>query len=164
MANYDFVNLLKVKASYGVLGNSRGIGFYPGYNRYSINNLNDNISLAFAFKGNPDLTWENSNQLNFGVEFELGNFVDGSFEYYKKNTTDMFFDRATGPSVGYSSIKVNDGEIQNAGFEFDLDFKIIQKEKLRLNFGTNGAVLSNEFKAFIRISCAFFSSINLFRT
>ncbi|MDP5231579.1 MAG: SusC/RagA family TonB-linked outer membrane protein [Cellulophaga sp.] len=148
-----FINFLKLKASYGVLGNSQillsggGTSFYPGYNRYSINNLNDNISLAFAFKGNPDLTWESSNQFNVGVEFELGNFVDATVEYYSKNTTDMFFDRAAGPSVGYASIQVNDGEILNEGFEFDLDFKLVKKKNFKLNFGVNGAILNNEFKA-----------------
>ena len=150
--NHKFVNFLKLKASYGVLGNSGVLqgtvaNYYPGYNQYSINNLNDNISLAFAFKGNPDLTWESSNQFNVGVEFKLANFVDGTLEYYSKNTTDMFFDRAAGPSVGYASIQVNDGELLNQGIEFDLDFKLIEKENFKLNFGINGALLSNEFKA-----------------
>tara|TARA_R110000868_G_scaffold149070_1_gene371312 strand:- start:7108 stop:10377 length:3270 start_codon:yes stop_codon:yes gene_type:complete len=148
-----FINFLKLKASYGVLGNSGVLqtdgsnSFYPGYNRYSINNLNNNISLAFAFKGNPDLTWESSNQFNVGVEFELGNFVDATVEYYSKSTTDMFFDRAAGPSVGYASIQVNDGELLNQGVEVDLDFKLVNTEKFKLNFGINGAMLNNEFKA-----------------
>jgi outer membrane receptor protein involved in Fe transport len=84
MSGVDFVDFLKVKASYGVLGNSGGVGYYPGYNLYSVNNLNDNISLAFATKGNPDLTWESSNQFNVGFEFELGGFVEGSIEAYSK--------------------------------------------------------------------------------
>ncbi|WP_047416452.1 SusC/RagA family TonB-linked outer membrane protein [Cellulophaga sp. Hel_I_12] len=147
LSSSKFVNFLKLKGSYGVLGNSGGIGFYPGYNRYSVNNLNDNISLAFAFKGNPDLTWESSNQFNVGAEFELGNFVEGTVEFYQKNTTDLFFDRQAGPSVGYASITVNDGELMNQGVEFDLNFKLIQNDKFRLNFGVNGAMLDNEFKA-----------------
>jgi len=147
LSSSKFVNFLKLKGSYGVLGNSAGIGLYPGYNRYSINNLNDNISLAFAFKGNPDLTWESSNQFNVGAEFELGNFVNGTVEFYSKNTTDLFFDRQAGPSVGYAVIKVNDGELLNQGIEFDLDFKLIKNKKFKLNFGINGAMLRNEFIA-----------------
>lgn len=147
LANSTFVDFLKLKASYGILGNSGGIGFYPGYNIYSVNNLNDNISLAFDTKGNPDLTWENSNQFNVGVEFELGGFVDGSVEAYRKSTTDMFFDRRVGPSVGYALIKVNDGEMLNSGIEFDLDFKLVKNDKFSLNFGVNGAVLNNELLA-----------------
>jgi TonB-linked SusC/RagA family outer membrane protein len=147
MSNSSFVNFLKLKASYGVLGNSGGIGLYPGYNLYSINNLNDNISLAFATKGNPNLTWESSNQLNAGLEFELGGFVDGSVEYYRKTTTDMFFNRNAGPSNGFAIIRVNDGEMLNSGVEFDLDFKLVEKDKFSLNFGINGAMLNNELVA-----------------
>ena len=152
LSDYDFIDLLKFKASYGVLGNSGVLSgavanLYPGYNQYSVNNLNGNISLAFSFKGSPDLTWESSNQLNLGVEFGLGNFVDATVEYYTINTTDMFFSRNAGPSVGYASILVNDGEIQNQGVEFDLDFKVINKDKFKLNFGVNGAMLTNQFNA-----------------
>ncbi|MDB4768146.1 SusC/RagA family TonB-linked outer membrane protein [Flavobacteriaceae bacterium] len=147
MSGVDFVDFLKVKASYGVLGNSGGVGFYPGYNLYSVNNLNDNISLAFATKGNPDLTWESSNQFNVGVEFELGGFLEGSIEAYSKSTTDMFFDRRVGPSVGYALIKVNDGELLNAGLEFDLDFSVVKNEKFTFNIAVNGESFRNELLA-----------------
>lgn len=147
MSGVDFVDFLKVKASYGVLGNSGGVGFYPGYNLYSVNNLNDNISLAFATKGNPDLTWESSNQFNVGVEFELGGFVEGSIEAYSKNTTDMFFDRRVGPSVGYALIKVNDGELVNAGLEFDLDFSVVKNKNFSFNIAINGESFRNELLA-----------------
>ncbi len=147
MSGVDFVDFLKFKASYGVLGNSGGVGFYPGYNIYSVNNLNDNISLAFATKGNPDLTWESSNQFNLGLEFELGGFVEGSIEAYNKSTTDMFFDRRVGPSVGYALITVNDGELVNAGLEFDLDFSVVKNEKFSLNLAINGETFRNELLA-----------------
>ncbi len=145
--NSGFIDFLKLKASYGVLGNSGGIGLYPGYNLYSINNLNNNISLAFTTRGNPDLTWESSNQFNTGLEFELANFVTGTVEYYRKSTTDMFFLRSVGPSNGFANIRVNDGEMLNEGVEFDLDFRLVNNEKFRLNFGVNGAMLSNELVA-----------------
>ena len=147
MSGVDFVDFLKVKASYGIIGNSGGVGLYPGYNLYSVNNLNDNISLAFATKGNPDLTWESSNQFNVGVEFELGGFVEGSIEAYSKNTTDMFFDRRVGPSVGYALIKVNDGELVNAGLEFDLDFSVVKNENFSFNIAINGESFRNELLA-----------------
>jgi TonB-linked SusC/RagA family outer membrane protein len=143
----NFIDFLKLKGSYGVLGNSGGIGYYPGYNLYTVNNLNDNISLAFDTKGSPDLTWESSNQLNIGTEFELGGFIDGSVEYYRKTTTDMFFNRNTAPSNGFAIIRVNDGEMLNSGVEFDLDFKLVDNDKFGLNFGVNGALLNNELVA-----------------
>lgn len=152
LSSSNFVDFLKLKGSYGVLGNSGVLSddedyFYPGYNHYSVNNLNDNISLAFATKGNPDLTWESSNQFNVGVEFELAGFIDGSVEAYRKNTTDMFFQRSAAPSNGFASITVNDGEMLNSGVEFDLDFKVVESSKFSLNVGVNGAMLNNELVA-----------------
>lgn len=147
----DAIDFLKLKASYGVIGNSDTDGsyggLYPGYNIYSINNLNNNISLAFAVRGNADLTWESSNQFNTGLEFELFNFVDASVEYYRKTTTDMFFTRNVGPSNGFATIQVNDGEMLNSGVEFDLDFKVVNTPKFRLNVGINGQLLNNELVA-----------------
>ncbi|MDD3722770.1 MAG: SusC/RagA family TonB-linked outer membrane protein [Lutibacter sp.] len=58
MENVDFVNYLKLKASYGLLGDQAGAGIYSGQNSYSINNLNDEISLSVNAIQNPDLTWE----------------------------------------------------------------------------------------------------------
>ena len=147
LAGVDFIDFLKFKMSYGVIGNSGGVGFYPGYNLYSVNNLDDNIALAFDTKGNPDLTWEKSNQFNTGFEFELGGFMSGSIEYYKKITNDMFFDRRVGPSVGYALLKVNDGEMVNSGIEFDLDFNIVDSSDFKLTIGINGESFKNELTA-----------------
>ena len=143
----DIFDFLKFKASYGQIGNSGGVGLYPGYNIYSVNNLNDKISLAFTTKGNKDLTWETSNQFNAGVEFEIGGFITGSLEAYNKLTNDMFFTRSTGPSVGYASIQVNDGELVNTGVEFDLDFDILKESKFKLNLSVNGESFVNELTA-----------------
>ena len=147
MSNSKFFDFLKFKASYGVQGNQGGVGLYPGYNIYSINNLADNISLAFSSKGNKDLTWESTNLANIGFEFEAGGFLSGSIEAYKKTTTDMFFDRRVGPSVGYALITVNDGELVNKGLEFDLDFDLVNKQDFSLSLGLNGETFTNELTA-----------------
>ena len=84
------IDFLKFKTSYGVLGEALGQGFYPGYDVFSIQNLDGSPSLGFVSKGNPDLTWERAEQISFGVEFEAGIF-EGSLETYLKNRNDMFF-------------------------------------------------------------------------
>lgn len=145
--NSNSINFLKLKASFGVIGNSGGVGLYPGYNLYSVNNLNDNISLAFTTKGNKDLTWESSNQFNIGTEFEIFDRIRGSFEFYNKTTTDMFFDRRVGPSVGYATITVNDGELVNRGVEFDLNFDVLQNNDFSISVGVNGESFTNELTA-----------------
>ena len=143
----SWLNYLKLKASYGLVGDQAGVGFYPGYNTFDVSNLNDNISIAPRTVGNPDLTWETSIMTQFGAEFTLFNFLDAEIDYFIKNTEDLIFDRRVGPSVGYALIQVNDGDLRNSGLEFDLNFRIIQKQDYKLNFSINGAFLDNELTA-----------------
>lgn len=140
----DWISFLKLKASYGLIGEQAGIGYYPGYDLYNIDNLNDNPAFSFGTKGNPDLTWETSKMFQTGVEFSLGNYLTGSLDYYVKNTTDLIFDRRVGPSIGYALIKVNGGSLRNQGLEFDLTGKILNTDDYHLNIGVNGELFKNK--------------------
>lgn len=150
ISNEDFMSgqtlfeNLKLKASYGLIGEQGGVGYYPGYDLYDVNNLDGNVSLAFNTKGNPDLTWEKSKMFQAGVEFSLGDYLDASIDYYIKNTDDLIFDRRVGPSIGYALIKVNDGALRNQGLEFDIRAHLINKEDFYLDLGVNGEMLKNE--------------------
>ncbi|MHA7099027.1 TonB-linked SusC/RagA family outer membrane protein [Roseivirga pacifica] len=141
----DFVDFLKFKASYGLTGEQAGVGLFPGYNTFNVSNLNDEISISERNIGNPDLTWETSKQFQIGTEFTLfNNFIDGSVDYFIKNTTNLLFDRRVGPSVGYALQTVNDGALRNSGLEFDLTAHLIKKNDFNLDFAVNGAFLNNE--------------------
>ena len=125
--NIDFIEFLKVKTSWGVAGDQAGVGLTSGYDTFNVGNLAGNISIAPGGNGNPDLTWEESEMLQTGVEFDLG-VVEGSIDYYSKKTKNQFFNRNVGPSQGISSILVNDGELENVGYEFDLTGHLINKK------------------------------------
>nr|WP_294899463.1 SusC/RagA family TonB-linked outer membrane protein [uncultured Pedobacter sp.] len=135
---------LKLKTSYGLIGDQEGVGFYPGYDLYSINNLDDNPALSFDTKGNPDLTWETAKIFQTGVEFDLKKYISGSVDYYIKNTDDLIFDRRVGPSIGYALIKVNGGKLRNQGLEFDLTGHILKTNDYRLDLTVNGALYKNK--------------------
>nr|WP_319266623.1 SusC/RagA family TonB-linked outer membrane protein [uncultured Draconibacterium sp.] len=144
MANVPMLDYLKVKASYGIVGEQQGVGFYPAINTYNVSNLNDQISISARDVGNPELTWETSKMFQTGIEFAIGEYVDGSFDYYMKNTDNLVFDRRVGPSVGYAMITVNDGRLRNSGFEFDLTGHIIRQSDYTLDVTLNGEMLNNE--------------------
>ena len=143
MQNAKLLKYLKLKASYGVLGDQDGLGLYPGSDRYDINNLNNNPSFTFVSKGNPDLTWETSKMFQTGIDFKLGTFLTGSVDYYIKNTDNLIFDRRVGPSNGYALITVNDGQLRNQGFEFDLTGHILKKKDFFLDVTLNGEHFTN---------------------
>ncbi|WP_439129680.1 TonB-dependent receptor domain-containing protein, partial [Polaribacter sp.] len=149
LSDVDFVDFLKVKVSYGILGDQLGVGRFSGYNRYNGGNLDGNLSLAPGLNGNPDLTWETSKMFQTGIEFTLGanQFLEGSLDYFQKNTDNLIFNRFVGPSLGISSITVNDGELKNSGLEFDLTTHILNKEDYSFDFNVNGSFLDNEIIA-----------------
>jgi TonB-linked SusC/RagA family outer membrane protein len=142
--NNSLFTFLKLKASYGITGDEAGVGFYSGYDTFDINNLNDEISLSLRGNGNPDLTWETSKMFQVGTEFSLGRWLDGSVDYYIKNTTDQIFNRRVGPSQGIAIITVNDGDMRNTGLEFNLTGHLVQTADFNLDLNINGEVLTNE--------------------
>tara|TARA_R100001369_G_scaffold38462_1_gene64156 strand:- start:6011 stop:9235 length:3225 start_codon:yes stop_codon:yes gene_type:complete len=142
--NNDLLSFFKLKASYGILGDEAGVGFYSGYDTFNINNLNDGISLSARGNGNPNLTWETSKMFQVGTEFSIGKYLDASVDYYIKNTEDQIFDRRVGPSQGIAVITVNDGDLRNSGLEFNLTGHVIDTEDFNLDLNINGEVLSNE--------------------
>ena len=147
MEKATFINNLKLKASYGIMGDQEGVGYYSVWDTYSIGNLNDDYSISPRSNGNPNLTWESSNIFQVGIETRLFDFLDLNVDYYEKNTTDLFFDRRVGPAEGIAIIRVNDGNLLNRGIEFDLNANLIKGKEngdFNLNFGINGEILKNE--------------------
>lgn len=148
MKDFSWLNHLKVKASYGVMGEQAGIGYYSGYDLFSMDNLNDRPAISFNTKGNANLTWETSKMFQAGLEFRLfQNILSGAVDYYVKNTDNLLFEKRVGPSLGYAILNVNDGRLRNQGLEFELTGNIIQKKEYYLTLGVNGEILKNKLIA-----------------
>src|SRR5690606_23765869 len=78
-------------------------------------------SAAPARLPNPDLKWEQTEQIDIGVDFGLfGNRLQGGNDYYQKTTTDMLLDLPISPSTGFGSVLTNIGKIQNKGVDISL--------------------------------------------
>ena len=150
MKNVKWLKNLKYKISWGVLGNQDFItspviaGYYPYTDLYQINNLNDNYTFSFVFKGNPNLTWERSSTFNTGIEFNIADILEGEVEYFHKKTTNMLFMKQVAPSLGYASYPVNDGALVNQGVEFSLTAHLLNKKDYKFDFRVNGGYYKNE--------------------
>lgn len=144
MAGVNWLNDMKLKVSYGVLGNQSLGGYYPTYDLYDINNLDDEISISFDYKGNPDLTWESSKTFNVGTEFNILDIFEAEVEYFVKNTDNLLFYKQVAPSLGYAELPVNDGKLQNKGLEFNVVAHAVNTNDFKLDFNINGANYSNE--------------------
>jgi TonB-linked SusC/RagA family outer membrane protein len=144
MKNQSIVNFLKLKASYGVVGEQSGAGSFPGLTLFSVNNSNDNISLTESFVGNPNLTWETSKMYQVGIESSFKNFLNVNLDYYVKDTENLLFDKRLNIGSGVAIRTVNEGVLRNSGLEFDINAKVINTNDFKLNVSLNGEFLSNE--------------------
>ncbi|MDO4763706.1 MAG: SusC/RagA family TonB-linked outer membrane protein, partial [Flavobacteriaceae bacterium] len=138
------INNLKLKASYGFVGDQAGVGFYPGYDVYNIDNLGGAIATSFHRSGYPNLTWEKSKMFQTGVEFTLFNRrLEGSVDFYSKLTEQLIFDSRISPSIGDAIMKVNDGKLLNQGIEFNLVGHLVRTENFFLDLSVNGEMMRN---------------------
>lgn len=122
MQNQNFFDFVKLKASYGELGNNRGIGAFPylqlfvtGWNQGSFTGV-----LLGALR-DPNLRWEKTAASNYGIEFRmLNNRLTANVEYYDRESVDLIYDKPLPPSTGNSDIRTNVGAVRNHGLEVTL--------------------------------------------
>ena len=142
--NAPWVNMLKVKASYGSQGND-AIGNYRYTDTYSVENLEGEIATTFVSKGNENITWETNANFNAGVEFGLfANRLSGSVEYFYRKTSDMLFFFNVATSSGYSGYYDNIGDMRNAGVEIDLNANIINTRDIQWDIYANATHYTNK--------------------
>ncbi|WP_118195575.1 SusC/RagA family TonB-linked outer membrane protein [Albibacterium indicum] len=157
LADANFLNSLKIRASWGELGND-AIGAFGYLNTIRSGTGSDNyvfgpsqdlvLGASLSRPGNPDLKWETTQQTNIGIDATLfENAVSLTADYYIKNTKDMLVNLPVSYEAGFASApSVNGGEVQNKGFEFALGY---QKTVGDLYFSINGnfSTLTNVVKS-----------------
>lgn len=148
MQNLDFVNNLKLRASYGTNGNQAvssysslatltsapyisGTTIYPGYIPNSL--------------ANGELSWESKKTLSFGLDFALfKNRLQGTFDFYKSDTKDLLLERNISSVQGFTSVLQNIGKTANKGVELNITSVNIQKKDFK--WSTNFNFSYNENK------------------
>ena len=142
--NTDIFNQLKLRASYGSVGN-RPSSLYPYQGTYRVNTQYIGIPGAILNQfGNPDLGWEKSYEANFAVDTRVFDAVSLTLEYYNKNTSDLLYFVSLPDLTGFQGFWENVGGLKNTGFEAVISADIIQKDDLSLNVGFNIGVNKNE--------------------
>ena len=139
-----WINLLKLKASFGQQGND-AIGNYRYTNTYNLANVSGNVAAKPYTMGNKDITWETGTNMNAGVEFELfRQRLTGSVEVFSRKTTDMLFSFPLPPSYGFSSVYRNVGDMRNNGIEVELRGDIIRTKDVTWSLNFNATHYKNK--------------------
>ena len=131
------VSFLKLRASYGLTGNAE-IGNFNSRRLVSALPYADQSGIApDANIGNPNLSWENTRQLDLGLEFGfLHNRITGEVDVYEKKTTGLLLNRQLQLTSGYTTITENVGALQNRGLEIALNGRILTGD-FKWNVGGN---------------------------
>jgi TonB-dependent starch-binding outer membrane protein SusC len=143
MKNINFINSLKVRAGYGLVGNNR-IGDYlflttfnnNGQFFYGINNqqINGLVSNSLV---NEDLKWESTENKNLGIDLSiLKSRIDLSVDFYQNDSRDLLLNVNIPQTYGYTTQTQNVGQTRNKGYEIQLNTTILRKPN-GLNWSAN---------------------------
>ena len=146
MSDAEWVNMLKVKASYGEQGND-GIGNNYAYiDQYQVTGAEGVFADGtLVYKGNKDITWETSKAFNAGVDFSLfQGKLGGTVEYFSRQTSDMLYYKPMAPSNGYTEFPMNIGSMRNSGWEIELNYTPVETNDVKWTINANATFLKNE--------------------
>ncbi|MBO6761549.1 MAG: SusC/RagA family TonB-linked outer membrane protein, partial [Roseivirga sp.] len=146
MSNVGFVDDLKIRASYGEVGNDNLGDYYISQARYQLTSNAGNPAISLSDLGNQALTWETIENFDVAVEFSLfNNLIDGSVEYYRRNSSDLLYNVPIAISNGLNSIPDNIADMYNDGLEISLTGHILQdREGLSWDITALGTTLNNQ--------------------
>ncbi len=153
MQDVKFINNLKLRGSWGELGNdiifdqNKAAVNYPYQSTYSYNSYpfggTLNPTAGITIYPNSGLTWESTVMTDVGVDATLFKNLDFSFDYYQKNTKDILIYLRIPPSVGLDPSSQNAGKVRNTGWEMSLNYRGKLGE-LNYNVGGNLSDVRNE--------------------
>ncbi|MDR1456403.1 MAG: TonB-dependent receptor [Tannerella sp.] len=144
----DWLNNLKLRASYGVIGNQNGVPTYATYQTWS---YSANYQQAVNGQGVPEsyninpnsyvneyLTWENNHTTDIGVEFDLFTILHGTVDWYNRDNVNAIINQPIAFSLGQNEIGRNAAKIRNRGFEVELGIDLIRKKDMTWTVSLNG--------------------------
>ncbi|MDR0196502.1 MAG: TonB-dependent receptor [Myroides sp.] len=161
LVDSKYIDLLKLRASYGELGNNNLKDKYFPYLRLFETGYNqlDNPGVILGDLADPLLTWEKTASFNVGVDFSLfNNRIEGSVDYYKKRSIDLLFAVPKAPSTGNLEILSNAGTIENYGLEVSLTSHNVRTKDWKWDTSLNFSIDRNKITSLTQDS--FISGLN----
>ncbi len=160
--NISAINLMKLRGSYGVIGNQRIVDgtIYAGLippkyiDTYAVGNNTYNGGQGYNINlGYGDLHWEPTTQYNIGLDFEvLKRRLRGTLEYYNRKTNDLFIDAPISAPVGNNVLTRNsEASVTNKGYELTLAYDLIKNKErdMYLTIRANGAYNNNKISGIL---------------
>jgi TonB-linked SusC/RagA family outer membrane protein len=145
LQNTSWIDNLKLRASYGIVGNDELAGYfrYQALYGFGFNNATEPGSLASQYATRP-LTWEENKTTNVGIEFGFLNRISGTVEFFDRGSSQLLFDVPLGLSSVITTITQNIGSMSNKGVEAQLNVDVIKKKNFVWDVQFNVTSLKNK--------------------
>lgn len=145
--NLNWLNSLKLKGSWGQLGN-QNIGLYPyqamieGVADYPFADVENNLAIGYHQKAyaNRNIKWETTTITDIGFELQVLNGLNVTFDWYKKTTDDILRGSQVSNLLGLTAPTVNNGTVENKGFEIAVNYANMIKSGGMKGFRYNAGV------------------------
>lgn len=141
MENLPWINELKPRISYGISGNLPDGPYEWATVLSSTTQYGSKVALYSNYLGNPDLSWEETATLDFGIDFRFFDRLNIVFDYYHKNVKNLIYLRHLPAVTGYNRQTANNGKMENEGFEVTITPEIIKTKDwywdISFNLGYN---------------------------
>ena len=125
--NWSWLNNLKIRGSWGQLGN-QNIGLYPyqamidKVTNYPFDKANETVGYQQKAYANRDIKWETTTITDVGADLQVFNGLNVTFDWYKKVTSDILRSSQVSGLLGMSAPTINNGEVENKGFEIAFNY------------------------------------------
>jgi TonB-linked SusC/RagA family outer membrane protein len=141
----NFVDKLKLRGSFGQVGNDNLGDFFLSQPRYGLTSNAGSPAIIWQDIGNANLQWETVDSYDIALEFGLfDNLIDGSIEYYRRNSTDLLYDLPIALSNGLNAFPANIADLYNSGWEFSLRGNLISTSDFTWDLTLIGSTQKNE--------------------
>ncbi len=153
MKKASWVDFLKLRGSYGEVGNDQSAGWYAYKTLYGLGQNDNKMALVASQLGNPDLKWETTQSFDIGIDARLWDRVDLTLDYFSKRSKDLIYNEnlpqsggtlSTGDSNPY--ITRNFGSVKNYGVEVAVNVDLIRNKNWKWDLGVNATFLKNKIK------------------
>lgn len=142
--NAAIFKTMKLRASWGQNGNVSGISSYGLQGGYSVGRYNASAGYLFSSPQFPDLLWERSSTVEFGVETNILGKIDLVLAYYDRITRDKISTFSLPATSGITGLTTNNGSMQNKGLEFELNYRVVRNKNWQIDVAMNGAYNANK--------------------
>ncbi|MBQ9222915.1 MAG: SusC/RagA family TonB-linked outer membrane protein [Prevotella sp.] len=149
MKDAKWLSELKLRATYGLTG-SQEYDPYQAITTYQYltgQRYHYGVGAKLLAMGNEELTWQRTNEKNFGVDLALfNNRFELSYDYYIKTSKDVLTAVTLPPSLGFTTYMANLGEVENKGWELSARAVLLKDNAHQLHWSVFGSMIHNKNK------------------